>query len=252
VQGCTIKRGKGKESQMVNQMVYAKANMKNSPYHKTANNTPTKEKPNSAKSQQTVQSSDYSVSLSAEAKALSDATVSGGASGSVNADPPPPTVTNPASGSPPGNVQRAANPTEVHRLWNKTNQAGEALMQLIRSMLGNSNASGQGFWAQAAGGGMNISEADRLQAQQMIGEDGFFGVRQTKERIMGFAKALVGEDASEEEIESMRAAVQKGFDQVARMFGGFNNLPQVSRDTHTAIMQAFDDWVARSRSQQVA
>jgi len=42
----------------------------------------------------------------------------------------------------------------------------------------------------------------------------------------------------------MRAAVQKGFDEVARMFGGFDKLPQVTKDTHAAIMNAFDEWKA--------
>jgi hypothetical protein len=78
----------------------------------------------------------------------------------------------------------------------------------------------------------------------MISEDGFFGVKQTTARIMDFAKALVGEGASEKQIENMRAAVQKGFDEVARMFGGFDNLPEVTKQTHAAIMQAFDDWKA--------
>jgi len=41
----------------------------------------------------------------------------------------------------------------------------------------------------------------------------------------------------------MRAAVQKGFDEVARMFGGFDKLPEVSKKTYEAIMKAFDEWL---------
>lgn len=145
-----------------------------------------------------------------------------------------------------GSANRIANPAEARRLWRETDHAGQALMTLIRSIMSNSGGNGQGFWASRAGN-MNISEADRLQAQQLISDDGFFGVTQTTDRIMGFARAMVGENASEEDIERMRAAVQRGFDEVARMFGGFGNLPQVSQDTHAAIMQAFDDWVASSR-----
>jgi len=109
-------------------------------------------------------------------------------------------------------------------------------------MLGKDDASGQGFWAVRAKGGFKLSEADRAQAQEMIGEDGFFGVKQTTARIMDFAKALVGTDASEKDIENMRAAVQKGFDEVARLFGGFDKLPDVTKQTYDAIMKAFDDW----------
>jgi len=141
-------------------------------------------------------------------------------------------------------VRGAADPAAVDRLWKETNHAADAIRKLVQSMLGSEDASGQGFWAIRAGGRFQLSEADRAQAQQMISEDGFFGVKQTTARIMDFAKALVGEGASEKQIENMRAAVQKGFDEVAKMFGGFDNLPEVTKQTHAAIMQAFDDWKA--------
>jgi len=138
-------------------------------------------------------------------------------------------------------VKGAADPGKLDQLWRDTNHAGDAVRKLIASALGKDDASGQGFWAVRAKG-IKLSEADRAQAQQLISEDGFFGVKQTTARIMDFAKALVGEGASEAQIEKMRAAVQKGFDEVARMFGGFDKLPQVTKDTHAAIMSAFDDW----------
>ena len=143
-------------------------------------------------------------------------------------------------------VKGAADPATIDRLWKDTNYAADAIRKLVSSMLGNKDASGQGFWAHRAGKGLKLSDADRAQAQQMVSEDGFFGVKQTTARIMDFAKALVGEGASEGQIENMRAAVQKGFDEVARMFGGFDNLPGVSRDTYDSIMKAFDDWKAGS------
>ena len=138
-------------------------------------------------------------------------------------------------------VKGAADPAALDKLWKETNHAGDAVRKLIASALGKDDASGQDFWAVRAKG-IKLSEADRAQAQQLISEDGFFGVKQTTDRIMGFAKALVGEGASEQQIEKMRAAVQKGFDEVAKMFGGFDKLPDVTKQTHKAIMQAFDDW----------
>ena len=139
-------------------------------------------------------------------------------------------------------VKGAADPAAIDRLWKDTNHAADAVRKMIASMLGKNDASGQGFWAIRAGGSYKLSEADRAQAQQMISEDGFFGVKQTTDRIMSFAKALVGEGASEEKIENMRAAVQKGFDEVSRMFGGFDKLPDVTRNTYESIMKAFEDW----------
>jgi len=143
--------------------------------------------------------------------------------------------------TPSKHVKGAADPAAIDRLWKETNHAGDAVRKLIASALGKDDASGQGFWAVRAKG-IKLSEADRAQAQELISEDGFFGVKQTTERIMGFAKALVGEGASEQQIEKMRAAVQKGFDEVAKMFGGFDKLPDVTKQTYEAIMKAFDDW----------
>ena len=139
-------------------------------------------------------------------------------------------------------VKGAADPEAIRRLWNETNHAADAIRKLVASMLGKNDASGQGFWAVRAGGSYKLSEADRAQAQEMVGENGFFGVKQTTDRILSFAKALVGEGASEEKIENMRAAVQKGFDEVARMFGGFDKLPSVTKDTYDSIMKEFDSW----------
>lgn len=139
-------------------------------------------------------------------------------------------------------VKGAADPAAIDRLWKDTNYAANAVRKLVASMLGKTDATGQGFWATRAGGGYKLSEADRAKAQQMIGEDGFFGVKQTTARIMDFAMALVGKDASPEKIESMRAAVQKGFKEVGGMFGGFDNLPDVTKSTYDSVMRAFDNW----------
>ena len=140
-------------------------------------------------------------------------------------------------------VEGAADPAKIDRLWKETNHAAEAIQKLIQSALGRYDASGQGFWALRAKGHFKLSEAERAEAQAMISEDGFFGVKQTTARIMDFAKALVGENASPEQIENMRAAVQKGFDEVAKMFGGFDKLPDVTKQTYDAIMEAFDGWL---------
>ena len=137
----------------------------------------------------------------------------------------------------------AKDPATLEKLWNETNYMADAVRKLVASAIGREDASGQGFWAHKVRHGFKLSEADRAQAQELISEDGFFGVKQTTARIMDFAKALVGENASEHDIENMRAAVQKGFDEVAKMFGGFDKLPQVSKDTYDAIMKAFDEWL---------
>jgi len=141
-------------------------------------------------------------------------------------------------------VKGSADPAAIRDLWNETNHMGDAVRKLLASALGVEDANGQGFWALRSKN-IKLSEADRAQAQQLISEDGFFGVKQTTDRIMNFAKAMVGEGASDAQIENMRKAVQKGFDEVARMFGGFDKLPDVTKQTHEAIMKEFDEWKAK-------
>ena len=172
----------------------------------------------------------------------------GGSNGGVNMDVLKEMLSTPTDSYTP-TIEGLADPAKIESLWKETNHAAEAIRKLVQSMIGGADATGQGFWARRAGGGFKISEADRAQAQELISEDGFFGVKKTTERIMGFAKALVGEDASEKQIENMRAAVQKGFDEVARLFGGFDKLPQVTKDTYDSIMSAFDEWLGKGAAE---
>jgi hypothetical protein len=76
-------------------------------------------------------------------------------------------------------------------------------------------------------------------AKEAISEDGYYGVNKTAGRIMDFAKAVAGNDP--EKIESMRAAVQKGFDQAERMWG--KKLPEISQQTYEKVMKEFGDWL---------
>lgn len=81
-------------------------------------------------------------------------------------------------------------------------------------------------------------------AQEDIGENGYYGVKQTSQRILDFAKAITGGDPSK--IDEMRKMAQKAFDDVAKIMGGWNNLPDVSKQTYEAVMKGFDEWAASS------
>ena len=148
-------------------------------------------------------------------------------------------------------VRGPADPAAIRNLLRDTNHQIEAVRRLLSSALGRTDSTGQGWWAQRAEN-LNLTDAERAEAQALVAEDGFFGVSQTTDRIMDFARAMVGSNASPEQIEEMRVAVQRGFDDVARMFGGFNNLPEVTRDTHASIMAQFDDWAASAAGSAAA
>ncbi|MCL2003921.1 MAG: hypothetical protein FWG72_07960 [Oscillospiraceae bacterium] len=80
-------------------------------------------------------------------------------------------------------------------------------------------------------------------AKEDIGEDGYYGVKQTSQRILDFAKAITGGDPSK--IEDMRKYIQKGFDEVEKMFGG--KLPEISYQTLNAVMKGLDEWAAGAK-----
>lgn len=87
---------------------------------------------------------------------------------------------------------------------------------------------------------LTVDAATIEKAKADIAEDGEFGVRKTAERILNFAKLGIGSDPAK--IETFRAAIQKGFDEAQAMLGGV--LPEISLQTHQAIMEELDRWAA--------
>ncbi len=90
-----------------------------------------------------------------------------------------------------------------------------------------------------------VSEEVSAQAREDVSEDGYYGVKQTSERILSFAKAISGGDP--DKIEELRGAVDKAFSEVEEMFGG--ELPELSQNTYDAVMQGFDEWANPSQSE---
>lgn len=85
--------------------------------------------------------------------------------------------------------------------------------------------------------GLEVDAATKAQAQADIAEDGYWGVKQTSDRILDFAKALAGDDP--DKLENMRAAFEKGYKQAESTWGG--ELPEISKQTFDAVMKGFDE-----------
>ncbi|SFB10604.1 hypothetical protein SAMN05216249_10983 [Acetitomaculum ruminis DSM 5522] len=94
------------------------------------------------------------------------------------------------------------------------------------------------IWAFLASGDYTIDEAARKKAEEAISEDGYWGVKQTSERIINFAKALAGDDSSKADM--LFKAFQKGFNQATSIWG--KDLPDISKKTYEAVEKGFDDW----------
>ncbi|MCL2084357.1 MAG: hypothetical protein FWH06_03750 [Oscillospiraceae bacterium] len=143
----------------------------------------------------------------------------------------------------------AADKATFEKLWADSEKASQALRDMVEKLLGTQSGDGQAFWAIRANPGAYNIEVDpetAAKAEEMIGEDGFYGVAKTTDRIIEFARALAGDSADEKTIENMRSGAQKGFDKVARIFGGWDKLPEVTKQTYDAVMKAFDDWKAEA------
>jgi len=86
--------------------------------------------------------------------------------------------------------------------------------------------------------GLKVDAKTRAQAQADIAEDGYYGVKQTSQRIFDFAMALSGGDP--DKMEKMRSAFEKGFKLATKSWG--DKLPDICHQTYDAVQSLFDDY----------
>lgn len=104
------------------------------------------------------------------------------------------------------------------------------------------SAQGDDMWRRIASGNFTVDAQTKAEAQQAISEDGYWGVKQTSQRIFDFAYALAGDDP--EKMKEMQAAVEKGFEQATKSWG--KSLPSISHETHSAIGDLFDSYYEKA------
>lgn len=95
------------------------------------------------------------------------------------------------------------------------------------------------MWSFLAGGNFTVSADVKAQAQADIAEDGYWGVNQTSDRILDFAKALSGNDKSK--AQELLDAFKKGFNQATKAWGG--TPPDISQQTYDKVLEKFDNWM---------
>lgn len=91
---------------------------------------------------------------------------------------------------------------------------------------------------------IDITDLSPEDAQELVADDGYFGVEQTSERIFQFAVGVAGGDPSR--IDAIKEGVDNGFQEALDAFGGW--LPEISYDTYDAVMEKLDNWVAESEA----
>lgn len=131
----------------------------------------------------------------------------------------------------------------ISRLKADAEARTQQLQQLVQQMIskqGNAYGQANDMWKFLASGNFTVDARTKAQAQADIAEDGYWGVKQTSERIFDFAKALSGGDM--DKMKEMQAAFEKGFKQATKTWG--KELPQISQDTRSAVNKLFEDFYA--------
>ncbi len=130
----------------------------------------------------------------------------------------------------------------------------QQLVDIVHKMMGkqgkayaianSGNSDDESIWRFLAKGDFTVDAATKAQAQEDISENGYWGVNQTSERILDFAKALAGDDP--DKLEEMRTAFEKGYKQAEKTWGG--ELPDISKQTFDAVMKGFDELTGKTET----
>ena len=131
----------------------------------------------------------------------------------------------------------------VSQLKSAAEQRQSQLISLVQKTLSGQagtygKATGDNLWKTLAGGNFTVDAATKAQAQKDIGEDGYWGVKQTSQRLFDFASALAGDDV--DKMKEMQKAMEKGFKLATKAWG--RELPSICSDTINAANNLFEDY----------
>ncbi|MDF2538100.1 MAG: hypothetical protein K0S76_1121 [Herbinix sp.] len=129
----------------------------------------------------------------------------------------------------------------IERLKKEAEQRTQSLRKLVEEMLlkqGETYDSATDIYALLREGKVKVDPETRAQAQKDISEDGYWGINQTADRLVSFAKALTGGDPAK--ADKMIEAVKKGFEAAEKVWGG--ELPGICKDTFDSAIEKLEQW----------
>lgn len=85
---------------------------------------------------------------------------------------------------------------------------------------------------------IDLSSLTPEEAQDLVSEDGYFGVENTAQRIFDFAVGIAGDDPSR--LNAIVEGINDGFAQAEEAWGG--TLPDISYATRDAITSKLEEW----------
>lgn len=146
-----------------------------------------------------------------------------------------------SSSTPTGTDYKTNNAALIQKLKQDSEDRINQLKDIVSQMMtkqGTAIGKADDIWSFLASGDFTIDEAAKKKAQEEISEDGYWGVKQTSDRILDFAKALSGNDSSKADL--LLDAFKKGFEEATKTWG--KDLPDISKQTYDAVVEKFDKW----------
>jgi hypothetical protein len=129
----------------------------------------------------------------------------------------------------------------IDRLKAEADRRTQSLRDLVQKLLlkqGETFNEATDIYSLLREGKVEVDEETRLQAQKDIAEDGYWGVEQTSDRLVEFAKAVSGGDQSRANV--LIDAVKKGLEEATKAWGG--ELPEISKKTVDATISKLEKW----------
>ncbi len=129
----------------------------------------------------------------------------------------------------------------VDRLKADADRRMQSLRELVQKLLlrqGETYTEATDIYQQLREGKVSVDDETRVQAQKDIAEDGYWGVEQTSNRLVEFAKALSGSDPSK--ANKMIDAVKKGLEEAKKAWGG--DLPEICQKTIDTTIKKLEEW----------
>lgn len=123
----------------------------------------------------------------------------------------------------------------------------QSLINIVKDMMSKqattfaqANGNSDDIWKFLASGDYTVDAETKAKAQADIAEDGYYGVKQTSQRMFDFACALAGDDV--EKMKEMQKAMEKGFKQATKAWG--KELPEICQNTLDAANKMFEEYYA--------
>lgn len=141
----------------------------------------------------------------------------------------------------PVKKKEAVDAVTIERMKQDAERRTQSLKDLVKKLMlkqGQTMDDSTDIYELLREGKVMVDPETRAQAQKDIAEDGYWGVEQTSERLISFAKALTGGDPSK--ADEMIAAVKKGFEQAEKAWGG--ELPDICKNTLETAIKKLENW----------